>query len=189
MKRNRHSKRKREKVPDRWLEYEPINNIQCDVKIVPFKTPLHLFQFHDNLMQEHKWTPVDVMERVPNLGLVIDLTYKTPCYYNPLDFLENGVGHEKILCEGHVIPPDSIFHKFCDTVDAFLCENPDLIVGVHCTHGVNRTGYMICRYLVEKRGYTAENALKEFALMRGYPLERDNYKDHLYSVAKSLSQV
>ena len=22
----------------------------------------------------------------------------------------------------------------------------DVLIGVHCTHGVNRTGYLICRY-------------------------------------------
>jgi atypical dual specificity phosphatase len=30
-----------------------------------------------------------------------------------------------------------------------MCE---YFLGVHCTHGLNRTGYLICRYMVEKLG-------------------------------------
>jgi protein-tyrosine phosphatase len=29
-------------------------------------------------------------------------------------------------------------------------------IGIHCTHGVNRTGYMIVRYLVEKKSLKLE---------------------------------
>ncbi|CAF4407791.1 unnamed protein product, partial [Adineta steineri] len=25
--------------------------------------------------------------------------------------------------------------------------NPDEIIGIHCTHGFNRTGFLICAYL------------------------------------------
>lgn len=29
---------------------------------------------------------------------------------------------------------------------------PDRLIGVHCTHGLNRTGYLICRYLIDVDG-------------------------------------
>ncbi|KAI0240718.1 hypothetical protein LSAT2_008558 [Lamellibrachia satsuma] len=37
--------------------------------------------------------------------------------------------------------------SFFDCVDEFLHNNVDndLLVGVHCTHGVNRTGYLVCK--------------------------------------------
>ncbi len=44
-----------------------------------------------------------------------------------------------------------------DCVDPVLA---DLLIGVHCTHGVNRTGYMIGRYLVEQCGCTSHQALE-----------------------------
>jgi protein-tyrosine phosphatase len=47
------------------------------------------------------------------------------------------------------ITPVSIFHSL------FL----DGLIGVHCTHGVNRTGYLICRYLIERLQWTPEDAL------------------------------
>lgn len=33
------------------------------------------------------------------------------------------------------------------------------LIGVHCTHGLNRTGYMICRYLVEVDGWDVDTAI------------------------------
>lgn len=35
----------------------------------------------------------------------------------------------------------------------------DKLIGVHCTHGLNRTGYMVCRYMVETLGFTALEAI------------------------------
>ena len=36
----------------------------------------------------------------------------------------------------------------------------DCVIGVHCTHGVNRTGYLVCRYLVQKLKWAPESAIK-----------------------------
>ena len=35
----------------------------------------------------------------------------------------------------------------------------DGLIGVHCTHGVNRTGYLICRYLIERLKWKPEDAI------------------------------
>ena len=34
------------------------------------------------------------------------------------------------------------------------------LVGIHCTHGVNRTGYVLCRYLIEYLNYEPERAIE-----------------------------
>ena len=179
-------KNKNKHIPDRWMDYEPIKHVIEEIKIVPFKVPLPIFRFHDDAIRGYKWTPSDVMHKIPDLGLVIDLTFKYPCYYEPMEFLENGVDYVKIGCPGHVIPPDKTFFNFCDTIDAFHQEHPELIIGVHCTHGINRTGYMICRYMVERRGFSAEQALKIFADMRGYEVERDNYIQKIHSLEMAV---
>lgn len=33
------------------------------------------------------------------------------------------------------------------------------IIVVHCTHGVNRTGFMVCRYMMERLRLTADAAV------------------------------
>ncbi len=35
----------------------------------------------------------------------------------------------------------------------------DLLVGVHCTHGLNRTGYLVCRYMIDKLDFEPEAAI------------------------------
>ena len=34
------------------------------------------------------------------------------------------------------------------------------IVGIHCTHGVNRTGYLVARYMIEWLGYQPKDAIE-----------------------------
>ena len=59
----------------------------------------------------------------------------------------------------------------------------DKLIGVHCTHGLNRTGYLICRYMVEMKGVEPEVAIQAFDLARGHRQERQNYLMHLRSKA------
>ena len=35
----------------------------------------------------------------------------------------------------------------------------DGLIGVHCTHGVNRTGYLVCRYLIERLQWNPDEAI------------------------------
>lgn len=27
---------------------------------------------------------------------------------------------------------------------------PDKLIGVHCTHGLNRSGFLVCRFMIEE---------------------------------------
>ena len=50
----------------------------------------------------------------------------------------------------------------CINVNVKLIEYfniSDALIGVHCTHGVNRTGYLICRYLIEKMDWDPQKAI------------------------------
>lgn len=39
--------------------------------------------------------------------------------------------------------------KFIEIVKEFRANNPDQVVGIHCTHGFNRTGFLITAYLYQ----------------------------------------
>jgi atypical dual specificity phosphatase len=54
-----------------------------------------------------------------------------------------GVSYEKIFVPGRTIPPRDLVVKFMSAVQDFLAANPDKYVAIHCTHGVNRTGFFI----------------------------------------------
>ena len=53
----------------------------------------------------------------------------------------------------------------------------DLLIGVHCTHGVNRTGYLVCRYMIDKLDFQPKNAI-EGQLQLLYPVMA--YSDRTY---------
>lgn len=55
--------------------------------------------------------PKLLLELIPNLGLVIDLTNTTK-YYLPSEFEENGVNYTKIFVEGHVVPKRQCINQY-----------------------------------------------------------------------------
>ena len=75
--------------------------------------------------------------------------------------------------------------RFFWAVDEMISRKKDALIGVHCTHGVNRSGYLICRYLIEKMNWEPSKAISEFNLYRGHQMERQNYIDDLESLKKS----
>ena len=57
-----------------------------------------------------------------------------------------------------------------------LTLQPNEYIGVHCTHGKNRTGYMIINYMCREKGVGLDEAMAAFEASR-YPLKID--KEHL----------
>ncbi|XP_041043142.1 mRNA-capping enzyme isoform X8 [Carcharodon carcharias] len=53
--------------------------------------------------------------------------------------------------------------------------------GVHCTHGFNRTGFLICAYLVEKMDWSIEAAVATFAQARPPGIYKGEYLQDLFS--------
>uniref|UniRef100_A0A182FKL1 Uncharacterized protein n=2 Tax=Anopheles albimanus TaxID=7167 RepID=A0A182FKL1_ANOAL len=114
------------------------------------------------------------------LGLVVDLT-NTTRYYDPKEFLDGGVQYAKLQVVGKMVPKDGIVRRFMQIVDDFYrCrENQGKYVGVHCTHGLNRTGYLVCAYLIQKLRYRARDAIELFNARRGHEMERPQYLEKL----------
>uniref|UniRef100_A0A8B9QCA0 RNA/RNP complex-1-interacting phosphatase n=1 Tax=Apteryx owenii TaxID=8824 RepID=A0A8B9QCA0_APTOW len=92
---------------------------------------------------------------------------------------------------GHEIPNNQTIYQFKCVVKNFLRDNKDndKLIGVHCTHGLNRTGYLVCRYLIDVDGMEPNAAIELFNRARGHPIERMNYIEDLRkrSVKKNCS--
>ncbi|XP_046640147.1 probable tyrosine-protein phosphatase F54C8.4 isoform X1 [Daphnia pulicaria] len=91
---------------------------------------------YTHLTPAFRFTPDKLMEMVPNVGSIIDLT-ATDKYYNPALFTTRGIRHTKIGCGGRgTIPFEAIVHRFFDVVDAFLlsAHSQGKVLMVHCTH-------------------------------------------------------
>ena len=58
----------------------------------------------------------------------------------------------------------------------------DCYVLVHCFHGLNRTGAVLCKYIKEKFGITMKKAIKLFEEARLHKLEYEFTMDMLYDL-------
>ncbi|XP_013931400.1 PREDICTED: RNA/RNP complex-1-interacting phosphatase-like [Thamnophis sirtalis] len=169
---------KKNGLPDRWTDYRPLGKRISGTRFIAFKVPLKK-SFEWRLAPDEYFSPLDLITQVEEqneeLGLIIDLTYTTH-YYEPME-LPDTLQYCKILTMGHKVPNHAIVSKFKSTVKKFLRENQhnDKLIGVHCTHGLNRTGYLVCRYLIDVEGMDPNMAIELFNRCRGHSIERKNY--------------
>ncbi|KAJ8380122.1 hypothetical protein SKAU_G00009000 [Synaphobranchus kaupii] len=176
--------KKNTKIPDRWMDYQALGKRIPGTRFIAFKVPLKQ-SLRRCLPPSEAFGPFDLVhlleEQKEELGLIIDLTFTTR-YYNPTD-LPDSVPYLKIFTAGHHVPSDPNILSFKKAVYRFLQENEknDKLIGVHCTHGLNRTGYLVCRYLIDVERMVPSEAVTLFNRSRGHPIERQSYLDDLLS--------
>ncbi|KAF7236676.1 RNA/RNP complex-1-interacting phosphatase [Varanus komodoensis] len=155
----------------RWTDYLPLGKRIPGTRFIAFKVPLKK-KFEWRLAPNERFSPSDLLDQVreqkEELGLIIDLTYTTR-YYEPEE-LPDTVQYCKILTVGHEVPDNDTIFRFKSAVKKFLTENEhnDKLIGVHCTHGLNRTGYLVCskmcfycgRYLIDVEGMDPNTAIE-----------------------------
>ena len=153
----------------------------------PVKTPLST-AYDTQLLPEQRWTPALCITACggANVRLVIDLT-ATERYYSPAE-LGQGVRHLKVATHGRDVPTEEqmeeIYAALRQLTDAGAPAEPAIdtaeqasssLAIVHCTHGLNRTGYVVVRALCDVHGYNLVDALGMFAAIRPPGLWREEY--------------
>lgn len=113
------------------------------------------------------------------MGLWVDLTYTDRFY--PRDYVENqGIQYVKVTCRGHgEAPTKEQTAQFVDICRRFTDEHPDDIIGVHCTHGFNRSGFLVCAFLSEVEDFSIESAIIHFRNLRPPGIYKQDYIDEL----------
>ncbi|XP_055591817.1 RNA/RNP complex-1-interacting phosphatase homolog [Uranotaenia lowii] len=168
------------KYPDRWLKYSNFGKQIEGTPFVALKVPLSKNYIQQRA--EESFSPQDVMLQIPKLGLIIDLTFTTK-YYKPNEFEREDVSYKKIFTRGHSVPERRLVNQFINVVKEFQLSDQaqDKVIGVHCTHGLNRTGYFICAYMVLVLGQDPSVAIQLFNKSRGHDMERQNYLNSIMS--------
>ncbi|CAD6245237.1 GSCOCG00013597001-RA-CDS [Cotesia congregata] len=162
------------KIPDRWLDYKPCGVAIKGTRIVAFKVPL-ADKISRYLPENQQFTPEVLLKALPNLKYIIDLT-NTTRYYDKQEFLKLGLMYKKVPVEGKRVPIQRDVLKFFRAMEQFTKDaKDDELIGVHCTHGLNRTGYLVCRFLIQQQGWDITEAIKAFEDARGHSIERENY--------------
>lgn len=165
---------KKNSVPERWEIYTAIGKQVPNTRFLPFKVPLR-----QPICKKsgESFSPDKLLEAHPNLQLIVDLTNTNDGrYYYTDTFKKCGVNVVKIKCRGGpgILPSPELLQRFYKTVDSFLekTRNETSLIGVHCTHGLNRTGYFICKYMVNRLGIDPCRAIDYFQDARGHIIER-----------------
>ncbi|CAI9761854.1 unnamed protein product [Fraxinus pennsylvanica] len=172
------------KLPPGWLECPAFGQeIGC---LVPSKVPLGE-SFNDCILPGKRYSSRQVIhqQRVlgRKLGLVIDLTNSNR-YYSTNDWKREGIKHVKIPCKGRdSVPENEAVNAFVFEVSQFLArqKHSKKYILVHCTHGHNRTGYMIIHFLMRTLPISVTQAIKIFADARPPGIYKPDYIDALYS--------
>ncbi|XP_024037347.1 mRNA-capping enzyme isoform X3 [Citrus clementina] len=182
----------RNKLPPGWLDCPPFGQ-EIGGCIIPSKVPLSEF-FNDCIPPGKRYSFKQVIHQLrvlgrkvnevnKNLGLVIDLT-NTTRYYPTSDLKKEGIKHVKIQCKGRdAVPDNASVNNFVYEVTQFLSrqKHSKKYILVHCTHGHNRTGYMIVHFLMRSQSMSVAQAIKKFAEVRPPGIYKNDYIEALYT--------
>lgn len=114
----------------------------------------------------------------PEIYAIMDIGSDTPSY-DPKDFKR--IKYIKYKTESKVTPDDITIAKFLDIVDKLvLAKQSNQYIVVHCHYGQNRTGFLICCYLVERLGWTVKEALEAFENSKEPGIKHQHFKNALY---------
>nr|XP_039261736.1 mRNA-capping enzyme-like [Styela clava] len=169
-------------VPPRWLHCPRKGNLVAG-KFLPFKTPLSS-RYDRDVPEECRFHPTMLLAYLTSLKVqmstVIDLT-NTTRFYNKEEITKMNIVHQKVACRGHGECPDEETTKlFVNLCDSLIRKHPLSVIGVHCTHGYNRTGFLISAYLIEKMDWSVEAAFSTFAQARPPGIIKGHYIEELF---------
>ncbi|KAL1330927.1 hypothetical protein HN51_048165 [Arachis hypogaea] len=172
------------RLPPGWLDCPSFG--QEIFGMIPSKVPLGE-SFNDCIAPGKRYSFKQVIHQMRvlgrKLGLVIDLT-NTTRYYPVSDLKKEGIKHVKIQCRGRDSVPDNLsVNQFVYEVTQFVSrqKHSKKYILVHCTHGHNRTGYMIIHYLMRTTSMSVTQAIKIFSDARPPGIYKPDYIDALYA--------
>jgi len=134
-------------------------------------------------------------EHSRKVGMVVDLTFTAKYYDGKKEFEAEGVEYLKIMTQGGgmELPKKPDLETFATKVSEFFKNRPDELCAVHCTHGINRSGYFIVTFLIEQCKMDVKEALASFATARAPGiwdnLFIDEVKTHKHQRAHASTRI
>jgi pimeloyl-ACP methyl ester carboxylesterase/protein-tyrosine phosphatase len=113
------------------------------------------------------------------LCAVIDISHDNPVY-DPKGLEEGGIPYHKFPTVSKHPPQAAEVKEFLDLVDAIRAEGRPGLIGVHCHYGFNRTGFFVVSYLIERLGYSVQDAIEAFQQARPPGIRHSHFIDALY---------
>lgn len=174
------------KNEQKWLDLEPISDNICrnngsdkspllGMKTLREGDAHHSPQIIENMFYSNQ----SKREIEGKLVAIIDISADIPPY-SPKNF--EHIMYYKCATVSKVVPDQGSVRRFIQLVDDILndCETPDPLVAVHCHYGFNRTGFLICSYLIERLGWSVPEAIEGFRAARAPGIKHPHFIDALY---------
>nr|XP_034346096.1 mRNA-capping enzyme isoform X3 [Arvicanthis niloticus] len=141
-------------------------------------------RYDSQVAEENRFHPSMLSNYLKSLkvkmSLLVDLT-NTSRFYDRNDIEKEGIKYIKLQCKGHgECPTTENTETFIRLCERFNERSPPELIGVHCTHGFNRTGFLICAFLVEKMDWSIEAAVATFAQARPPGIYKGDYLKELF---------
>eukprot|EP00095_Tigriopus_kingsejongensis_P004298 maker-scaffold346_size200932-snap-gene-0.7 protein:Tk04298 transcript:maker-scaffold346_size200932-snap-gene-0.7-mRNA-1 annotation:"hypothetical protein CAPTEDRAFT_167250" len=170
--------------PPRWLHCPRKSHELIASKFLAFKTPLDQ-KFDDQIEPQFRFPPTMIMSSMRSykvkVGLWVDLC-NTSRFYDKKIVEDMGCRYVKLHCRGHGAAPSAEqVDTFVNICTNFVQKNPLEIIAVHCTHGFNRTGFLIASYLIQKDDWSPEAAVEIFAKARPPGIYKNDYIEELFA--------
>lgn len=110
---------------------------------------------------------------------IVDISADIPPY-SPKTFKH--VKYYKCATVSKVVPDQVAIRRFIQLIDDILNsnveENP--LIAVHCHYGFNRTGFLICCYLIERLNWSVQEAVDGFKEAKPPGIKHPHFIDALY---------
>ncbi|KAJ3175161.1 hypothetical protein HDU87_006396 [Geranomyces variabilis] len=152
----------------KWQKVEAVSS---------FPVPTSAFRPMKTMKQDDpNHTPKIFARRHPEIGLIIDISAEAPPYA-PADFSETHIRYLKIPTTSKIPPTREEVARFIAAASDFWRESPDSHIAVHCHYGKNRTGFVVCAYLIERNGCTVAQALAHFQEARPPGIKHIHFKE------------
>lgn len=119
------------------------------------------------------------VEFVGQLIAIVDISADIPPY-SPKALTH--IQYYKCATVSKVVPDHTAIRRFIQLVDDILGESSaeKPVVAVHCHYGFNRTGFLICCYLVERLGWSVKEAVEGFRDAKPPGIKHRHFIDALY---------
>ncbi|CAG8697506.1 9065_t:CDS:10 [Cetraspora pellucida] len=128
--------------------------------------------------EEH--SPEIFIAQHPEIGFIIDIT-KDPPPYRTQDFDNSHIKYNKLSTASKIPPSREEVRMFIQIAKDAWSKKPDKQIAVHCHYGFNRTGFMICCYMIEELHISVSDAIHYFEeARRPRGIKHRHFKEELY---------
>ncbi|KAF9311338.1 hypothetical protein BG003_007510 [Podila horticola] len=125
-------------------------------------------------------SPSAFLAQHPEVGFIVDISLDTPPY-RTTDFDATSITYTKLPTVSKIPPSKDDVKRFISHCKACWAEKPGVDIAVHCHYGFNRTGFMLCSYLIEEQKYSVSEALAHFQETRPPKgIRHEHFKGELY---------